>query len=215
MSDLENGRSKGNLFLGGVGMATGYIADMVAALREAGLGGVAAGSLVAGRIIAEAPKNEGLGQALHDLRWLMRLRDRPDDGLGVDLHGLGTGGPQFNLIGYSYGAVLAAQLAHTQARRDATVDHLVLIAAPLGRRLVEAVRRETRIGRTIVMPVDQQSDPITPSQSTIALAATAPVLLWQFLRGDGVGHFHYCAGGEEGRRRRRTLAARLRKEGLR
>jgi pimeloyl-ACP methyl ester carboxylesterase len=118
---------------------------------------------------------------------------------------------QYNLIGYSYGAALAAQQALYDANRGTRVDNLVLIGAPINQDLYDAVRKNGNISQ--VVTVSLPGDPIFPRMSDWQIGAVSPVLAAQM--GLGTGHFFYAGGDRESGDRRTALARRLRSIGLR
>jgi RHS repeat-associated protein len=118
---------------------------------------------------------------------------------------------QYNLIGYSYGAAVAAQQALYDANRGTRVDNLVLIGAPINQDLYDAVRQNRNISR--VVTVSLPGDPTFPGMSDWQIAAVSPILAGQMAA--GTGHFYYAGGDQASRARRTDLARRLRAIGLR
>ncbi|MEO7178894.1 MAG: RHS repeat-associated core domain-containing protein [Allosphingosinicella sp.] len=117
---------------------------------------------------------------------------------------------QYNLIGYSYGAAVAAQQALYDANHGTRVDNLVLIGAPLNQDLYDAVRQNRNISR--IVTVSLPGDPIFPGMADWQIGAVSPVLGAQMALGSG--HFYYAGGDQESANRRTALARRLRAIGL-
>lgn len=123
-----------------------------------------------------------------------------------------TGDAQFNLIGYSWGAVVAAQQAISMAARGEVVDNLVLIGAPINQSLVDQLAATEGINNIEYVNLTDQGDPVRPGITDGGIIWHTPRLAFQMPR--NTGHFYYSAGGEEGARRRDDLAEKLRVRGL-
>lgn len=121
--------------------------------------------------------------------------------------------PQLNLVGYSYGSVVAAQLAMKYAIGGTHVDHLVLVGSPIRQSFLSALKNQSLIRNIIIVNLDEQGDPIYAGMSSLALATSTPVLMWQIV--NGTGHFYYSVEGQEGDKRRQDLAQFLYNKGLR
>ena len=120
---------------------------------------------------------------------------------------------QFNLIGYSWGAVIAARTALFHARQGVQVDNLVLIGAPINKSLRDAANSHPKILKTHIMDLNAAGDPIYAGMSDKEIVDSSALLGQQML--DGSGHFYYSADSETGRLRRRELAKTLYARGLR
>ena len=120
---------------------------------------------------------------------------------------------QFNIVGYSWGAVIAARSAIYHARAGIKIDHLVLIGAPINKSLREAVSSHPNIGRTTIIDLKDKGDPIYAGISDEELMKAAVELGKQMLNGGG--HFYYSGDNAEGKARRRELAKLLYAKGLR
>jgi len=195
---------RGTTFFGGAGMEGAYIADMVKALKEAGVLNVRS---------AESKKWSGghISDALDVLN--KRKRDEQDS----DLSAMRKEGEQFNLIGYSYGGLQASQAAIDYADEGGKVDHLVLLGTPISREFLDKLKNHPNIGRVEVINLEKQGDPIKAGMTTGALLGSLPKLgLDVSSGGDGgkKGHFYYGGDSAEGRQRRRELANRLYSMGL-
>jgi len=121
---------------------------------------------------------------------------------------------QFNFVGYSWGAVIAARTALYYARGNTKIDNLVLIGAPINASLLLAVRSNPNIKNVIVKNLTQYGDPIYAGMSDIELINAVPKLASQMRSGKGEGHFYYAIEGAEGKARRHMLAHSLANGGL-
>lgn len=120
---------------------------------------------------------------------------------------------QFNIIGYSWGAVIAARTAIFHARQGVTVNHLVLIGAPINASLKEAVSIHPRILNTHIVDLMSHGDPIFAGMSDQQIVDSALKLANQMPTAEG--HFYYSGDNPAGRARRRQLANSLYEKGLR
>ncbi|GFM84854.1 hypothetical protein PSCICO_02530 [Pseudomonas cichorii] len=120
---------------------------------------------------------------------------------------------QFNIVGYSWGAVIAARSAIYHARAGIRIDHLVLIGAPINKSLRDAVSSHPNIGSTIIIDLKDKGDPIYAGISDEELMKASIELGKQMLNGGG--HFYYSGDNPEGKARRRELAKLLYEKGLR
>lgn len=201
-------------------MVGDYNQDMVDALTEAGISDATYGNysaLITGADAYLPDLIDMLGDAalliaynqdpkgtVSDLRFALR-----DIEVSKSLPKCG----QFNLIGYSWGAVVAARTAVYHAERGIVVDHLVLIGAPINLSLLNAVKNHGKIKKAIVINLGQYGDPIYAGITDEEIVKAAPKLAFQMLL--ETGHFYYSGSSETGRSRRRVLSKSLYAEGLR
>lgn len=122
-------------------------------------------------------------------------------------------GNQFNLIGYSYGSEVAAQVAVNYARGGTKIDNLVLIGSPISEDYLKTVQNTKNIGNVIVMNLTAHGDPIYAGMSDTTLIKSALTLKDQ--QSSGTGHFYYASETPVGQANRDSLAAYLYKKGLR
>lgn len=120
---------------------------------------------------------------------------------------------QFNIIGYSWGAVIAARTAIFHARQGVSVNHLVLIGAPINASLKEAVSTHPKILNTHILDLVSHGDPIFAGMSDQQIVDSALKLANQMPTAEG--HFYYSGDNPAGRTRRRQLANSLYEKGLR
>jgi len=182
-----------------------YIENMVKALEENGIKNTRA-----------ADRDKWSGGTVSDAFDVLSKRSR--DGSKSDLSAMGTKGEQFNLIGYSYGALQASQAALDYADNGGKVDHLVLVGAPISKQLLEQLQKHPNIGKVEVIDLDEHGDPIKAGMSTGDLVMSVPELGLDFssgVNGEGKGHFYYGGNSPTGDSRRRKLAKTLFDLGLR
>lgn len=120
-------KPRGTLYWGGAGLDGPYVQPQLAAFREAGIAHVSAG------LTNTATQLFGKRDSMVDtVRAGMLIRYR-DESEWIISSGMTDAAPQFNLVGYSYGSLLAAQTAHWYARQGHILDNVVLIASPIDR----------------------------------------------------------------------------------
>lgn len=191
----------GNLFFGGAGMDGGYIADMVRAFSERNI-----------KLIAVDPKKWS-GGTLADAAIGVDVFRSGKSLIQVLLDRFPQSGTQFNLIGYSYGSLAAAQVAINYGAGGTTVNNLVLIGSPIGGNFLQQVRTTQAIKNVIVIDLKSQGDPLYAGMSREKLLLSTPRLGAQMI--EASGHFYYAPNTDEGKRRRRELTAYLYSRGLR
>lgn len=200
-------KPRGTVYWGGAGLNGVYIQDQITAFQEVGIKHIWAGKRSSG----DYPDALFSGT---ELRYEGRSDDRTWMVEGMEK----VPAEQFNLIGYSYGSLMAAQTAHVYANNGHIVDHLVLIAAPIDGDFLKNLRGNKNIRRVIVIDLRQYDDPIFAGISQFRLAIAFPKIIRQEKRsGDfkGIGHFYYRPATQEGQARRRQLAKQLYAQGLR
>jgi pimeloyl-ACP methyl ester carboxylesterase len=200
-------KPRGTVYWGGAGLNGVYIQDQVAALQEAGVRHVWVGKRTAGDL-SDAMRSGT------DLRFEGRGDDRSWMIEGMEK----VAADQFNLIGYSYGSLMAAQTAHVYASNGHLVDHLVLIASPIDGNFLLNLQNNKNIKKVLVINLRQFRDPIYAGISEWRLTLALFTLRRQDKEsGDtkGIGHFYYRPASDEGKARRRLLARLLYNQGLR
>jgi len=116
-----------------------YISKMISAFRNAGI--TSAMYVDRQKWSAGTAADTSIGVMLgrdYDPRFPMLLRVNKN------------GGSQFNLIGYSYGSIVAAQVAMKYANGGTKVDHVVLIGSPISRPFLARLKSNKNISRIIV-----------------------------------------------------------------
>ncbi|WP_288393343.1 alpha/beta fold hydrolase [uncultured Herbaspirillum sp.] len=201
-------KPRGTLYWGGAGLNGDYIADQLAALQEVGIKDVFSGTRTY-TLPADA------------LRSGTTLRYKNNvDSEDWTIHGMEKNqSSQFNMIGYSYGSLLAAHTALFYAENGHVVDHLVLVASPIDGDFLADLKKQPNVKNIIVKDIPEYGDPLFAGMSQVRLFASLVTLVRQMNQtqssGEGVGHFYYASASSEGRRRRRELASFIHRQGLR
>lgn len=200
----------GTLYWGGAGLDGPYVQPQISAFTRGGISSVRAGKTLSA---TNQPLLGSLGMFVDALRAGSTYRYRSDRqwriiGMDVDAR-------QFNLIGYSYGSLLAAQTAAYYADQGHVVDHLVLIGSPIDRDFLFALQHNPRIRKVVVINLTQFGDPIFAGMTQGAVAKCMPDIVVQMSNEAGEGHFYYAHTVADSQKRWAALATRLRGEGLR
>lgn len=203
-------KPRGTLYWGGAGLDGPYLQPQLEAFRKAGIEQVRVGLTNT----AVASFGEEAGAILDAARAGALIRYQ-DDAEWTISSGMSESAPQFNLIGYSYGSLLAAQTAHWYARQRHVVDHLVLIGSPIDGDFLAALQALPTIRQVIVKDLRQVGDPIYAGLSQRELLLAVPELQRQQSRKLGEGHFHYAHVIQDSSRRWKSLAQELADQGLR
>lgn len=206
-------RPRGTLYWGGAGLDGDYVRPQLEAFRKAGIEHCFMGLTNSANHGLNEDYKEA-GQILDALRAGLVVRYR-DDSEWTITKGMSPEAPQFNLIGYSYGSLLAAQTAWSYARAGHVIDHLVLIGSPIDEDFLSDLQTHPRIGKVVTIDLREFGDPIYAGMSWVELVAMAPILGKQMLDGKGEGHFYYAHAVKDSPRRWEGLAKRLALEGLR
>lgn len=202
-------KPRGTLYWGGAGLDGGYIKPQLAAFQKAGIQHVNVG------LTNTATKFIGDAGMLVDALSAGTIIRYENGSEWVIESGMSQTAEQFNLIGYSYGSLLAAQTAHFYAKQGHIVDHLVLIGSPIDAKFLEKLKTLKNIRHVIVINLTQYGDPIYAGISQFDLTSSAPVLAEQMGRKRGEGHFYYAHTISESTERWASLAKRVYNEGLR
>ena len=200
-------KPRGTVYWGGAGLEGDYISDQVAALQEAGIKHVWTGKVTYGQYPDAA-------RATLDLRYKGRSDDRSWMLAGMEK----VPANQFNLIGYSYGSLMAAQTAHMYATNGDIVDHLVLIGSTIDREFLADLKANKNIKNVIVVNLTEHGDPIYAGISQWRLMfAGRKITKQEEQSGElfGIGHFYFRPPTQQGKLRRRELASYLYRQGLR
>ena len=195
--------NRGTFFFDGAGMQGPYIANMVHALESAGITNAQA--------VRRKDWSNGVVADVIDV-FSKRHRDKKE----TDLRRKGNAAGQFNFIGYSYGGLQASQAAIDFADSGETIDFLVLVAAPISREFLEALKNHENIREVKIINFD--GDLIKAGMSTSELVMSVPDLVLEFLMGKyGYIRGHFLLGGSPpvGNPQRKELARRLYEFGLR
>ena len=193
---------KGTFFLGGAGLNGSYIPKVIRELHHAGI-----------KSAIYLDKDKWSAGKPFDITSSIKLARRYDPSFSMLLRLYKNYYSQFNLIGYSYGSVLVAQLAMKYALKGSRIDHLVLIGCPISRHFLSMLHSQVNIRKIIVIDLDQQGDPIYAGMTTWELAKNVNKLRKQMSRSDG--HFYFVPESKTGDDRRKALAHYIYQAGLR
>ncbi len=196
------GYIKGTFFIGGAGLNGLYIPKLINAFHKAGI--KSAVYLDREKWSAGQNMDATIGVIFgreYDPRFPMLLRTFTNPY------------SQFNLVGYSYGSLIAAQLAVKYARHGSIVNNLVLIGSPISEHFLKMVKGMSTIKKIIVINLDKHGDPIYAGMDTSEIIMNAFKLREQMKTSKG--HFYYAEEGSVGEKRRKELAEKLYKMGLR
>ena len=206
-------RPRGTLYWGGAGLDGAYIQPQLQAFIAAGINNVNVGlTNTGGAYMPERAKP--LGTLVDAIRAGLPIRYE-DDGDWTLSKGMGAKDGQFNLIGYSYGSLLAAQTANFYSKQGHIADHLVLIGSPIDAGFLTTLSRRQHIKKVVVIDLTDKGDPIHAGMTQFELFEAVPELARQFLSGKAEGHFHYGQVVPDSPHRWRALAERMLREGVR
>ena len=198
-------KPRGTIYWGGAGLNGPYIDDQIQSFVAKGISHVYRGTNTTG-----FDKVDALWSAT-------TLRYEDSDEWTIS-RGLENPSGQFNLIGYSYGSLLAAQTAHFYANQGHIVDNLVLIGCPIDASFLAKLKTHKNIKMAMVINLTEHGDPIHAGMSQIDLLSSVTILASQNEESGtnkGIGHFYYRPNSFEGKTRREALAEHLYKQGLR
>lgn len=202
-------KPRGTLYWGGAGLDGPYIKPQLKAFVDAGISHVSVG-LTNSASISLGPA----GTLVDAVRSGLVIRFE-DDGEWTITKGMDTASGQFNLIGYSYGSLLAAQTANFYAKNGHIVDHLVLIGSPIDAKFLAVLKSRKNIKKVIVIDLKNVGDPLYAGMTQLELLSAAAQLGTDMSAGKGQGHFYYAHVVSDSKKRWQALAERLYREGLR
>lgn len=204
-------KPRGTVFWGGAGLDGVYLQPLMQAFKNAGIHYLWAG-------VGNTSSNnfgDAIGTLIDAARTGLMIKD--DDGTNdwrVYPPTFTQAAKQFNLIGYSYGSMLAAQTAKSYVNLGYVVDHLVLIGSPIDADFLALLKSHKNIKKLTVIDLTQYGDPIYAGMSLYELALNAFLLKKQMDNNKGEGHFYYAHGIPDAPRRWAELAKRIKNEGL-
>lgn len=209
------------VYLGGAGMDGEYIESQVSNLRSVGIKGTYAGKLTE-QVFADAAAVLKYRYPVRSISGFSATGPfKTDADWSLSAIGINRRLPkrgQFNLIGYSWGSLVAAQSAIFHADSGQIIDHLVLIGSPISQTFLDELSNTPKIRKLVVLNLTGKGDKIFAGMSDADLIESLPSLAIQMtasqLSASGKGHFFYGAPGLEGDDRRHQLAKKLRNEGL-
>jgi Alpha/beta hydrolase len=203
-------KPRGTLYWGGAGLDGPYIQPQLQALASAGIRFVSVG--LSNTASKSLPKPAGT--LVDAIRSGLVIRYEDNDEWTIAT-GMNDPSEQFNLVGYSYGSLLAAQTANFYAKQGHVVDHLVLIGSPIDADFLATLRARKSIRKVVVIDLKQAGDELFAGMTQAQLLAAVPQLGRDMAAQKGEGHFYYANVVADSPRRWRELAQRLYAEGLR
>jgi Thioesterase domain len=209
-------KPRGTLYWGGAGLDGPYIEPQLKAFNEAGIKYVSVGltNTATKSFPNSLSKLKPVGTIADAARSGLLIRFEDNDEWTIS-SGMDNPSPQFNLIGYSYGSLLAAQTANFYAKQGHVVDHLVLIGSPIDGDFLAKLRSNKNIRKVVVIDLKKEGDALFAGMTEVQLLSSVPQLGRDMLAGKGEGHFYYGHVIEDSPRRWNELAKRLFAEGLR
>lgn len=205
---IKINKPRGTIYWGGAGLDGPYIADQLKALQEVGITYVFAGTRTYSMPVDAIRSG-----------FSIRYRGGPEDEDWA-IHGMENNpSQQFNMIGYSYGSLLAAQTAYFYAYHGHIVDNLVLVGSPIDEDFLDDLKKLKSIKNIVIKDLRDYGDPLFAGISQMRLIVSGITLAKQMQKtqetGEGVGHFYYASATKEGAKRRRDLAGFIYRQGLR
>ncbi len=214
-------KPRGTLYWGGAGLDGPYIQPQLKAFQNAGIHHVYVGltnsaTHTATEIFPNWILSYGkiTGTLTDAARAGLPLRYQ-DDGDWILTNGMDNGSKQFNLIGYSYGSLLAAQTAWFYARQGHVIDNLVLLGSPIDKSFLTNLKNHKNVKKVIVINLTEYGDPIYAGMTQLELIESSATLGKQMQAERGEGHFYYAHVVSDSPKRWKKLAERLFDEGLR
>jgi hypothetical protein len=206
-------KPRGTLYWGGAGLDGPYIQPQLQAFLAAGIQNVSVG--LNNTATKNMPAFISIGGTLIDgIRSGLVIRYEDNDEWTIS-SGMKNDSKQFNLVGYSYGSLLAAQTAHYYAKQGHIVDHLVLIGSPIDGGFLVKLRANKNIKKVTVIDLKKVGDQLYAGMTQMELLEAVPSLGGDMLAGKGEGHFYYAHVVTDSPRRWSELAKQLYAEGLR
>lgn len=196
------------VFIGGAGDSGAYKDDFVRALSDAGLSNVRGSTPFS--MGPDAPGGFLVDSSLGVLNNNQNISPRFIYSADLDRQ---TNDPTFNLVGYSWGSVVAAQQAVSIAGQGGTVDNLVLLGAPINQSLVDQLTTlsdQGSIGQLHFIDLTPVGDPIHAGMTDGEILRHAPMLATQMPI--NAGHFYLSGANQSGAERRDAFADYLVKE---
>lgn len=206
-------KPRGTLYWGGAGLNGDYIEPQLQAFSQAGISNVHVGLTNTGST-GLPERIKPMGTLMDAARAGLPIRYEDDDDWTL-AKGMDAAQGQFNLIGYSYGSLLAAQTANFYARQGHVVDHLVLIGSPIDKGFLLKLQCSPNIRKVVVLDLTDQGDPLHAGMTQMALLEALPELARQFASSRAEGHFYYAQRVADSPRRWKALAERIAHEGVR
>lgn len=203
-------KPRGTLYWGGAGLDGPYVKPQLAAFQKVGIQHISVGltnsatQFVGTRFgsLIDAFRSGAIIRFEFDSEWVIES-------------GMSSIATQFNLIGYSYGSLLAAQTANFYANQGHIVDHLVLIGSPIDADFLAKLKSHKNIKSVIVINLTEHGDHIYAGMTELELLNCLSTLQSQQDRQKGEGHFYYAHVTPDSQSRWDSLAHLLFDQGIR
>jgi len=206
-------KPRGTLYWGGAGLDGSYIQPQLQAFMKAGIRSVSVGLTNTAAADIPAP-GKVIGTMIDAMRAGLPIRYEDHDEWTIS-KGMDSMDGQFNLIGYSYGSLLAAQTANSYANQGHIVDHLVLIGSPIDGGFLKSLQANRNIKKVVIIDLTGKGDPLYAGMTQSELFEAIPRLVDQFSSGNAEGHFYYADIVSDSPRRWSALAEEVFNAGLR
>lgn len=209
-------KPRGTVFWGGAGLDGAYLKPLIKAFSDAGIHYIWSGlSNTSTKTYVGSLAGGYIGTLMDAVRTgVMIKNDDGTDDWRVYPPVSTQAAKQFNLIGYSYGSMLAAQTAKSYANLGHLIDHLVLIGSPIDSDFLAMLKNHKNIKKVSIINLIQYGDPIYAGMPFSVLAIHSGELGMQMINGKGEGHFYYAHVIPDSPRRWAELAKRIKNEGL-
>ena len=204
-------KPRGTVFWGGAGLDGPYLKPMTQAFTDAGIHYIWSG--LGNTATRNVPSTIGTLMDAARTGVMIKNDDGTDD-WRVYPPTPNSAAKQFNLVGYSYCSMLAAQTAKSYANLGYMVDHLVLIGSPIDADFLSMLKNHKNIKKVSVIDLTEHGDPIYAGMSFFDLVKNAPLLGTQMNNNKAEGHFYYAHVVPDSPRRWAELAKRIKNEGL-
>ncbi|WP_293935591.1 alpha/beta hydrolase [Iodobacter sp.] len=202
-------KPRGTLYWGGAGLDGPYVKPQLDMFMKAGIQ-----HCYVGKTNSATQSIGDYGMFIDALQAGINIRYIDNSG-EWRLAGMDKPSEQFNLIGYSYGSLLAAQTANYYAKNGNIVNHLVLLGSPIDADFLKELKANKNIKKIIVIDLIQYGDPIYAGITQTELIMGAKTLGDQMKNNKAEGHFYYAHVVADSPKRWEALANRLYAEGLR
>lgn len=180
---------KGTIYWGGAGLDGDYIIPTLTAFRNAGIKNISVG--LTNTATRSLPNKIGiLGIFFDTIRAGLTIRYEDDSDWTIN-SGM-TNGEQFNLIGYSYGSLLAAQTANFYAKNGVTVNNLILISSPIDAAFLNHLKNSKRINKVTVLNIKDDAIYAGITQTGLMNPSAIQKLGKEMQQNKGQGHFYFA-----------------------
>lgn len=182
-------KPRGTLYWGGAGLDGAYIQPTLDALSNAGIKNISVG--LTNTATRNVPKQIVLAGTLVDAiraGLTIRFEDNSEWTINAGM----SSGEQFNLIGYSYGSLLAAQAANFYAKTGVVINNLILIASPIDADFLTHLKNTQNIKKVTVLNIKGDDIYAGITQLELINPSVLKKLGDDMLAYKGQGHFYFA-----------------------